>query len=88
MAVRTPIPLSAQQPFVYALTMILGANANVSNVLIMANDSEFDLYEIFASTDQDAPLTGNTQGQRPECFSVLLKDLSSGRDFSSEALRR
>lgn len=88
MSARQPIPLSAQQNFWYALTVVLGANAAVSNVLIMANDSEFDLYSIMASTDQDAPLAANTQGQVPENFSLLLKDLSSGRDFMSEPIRR
>lgn len=88
MSARQPIPLSAQQNFWYGLTLVLGANATVSQVLILANDSDFDLYTITASTDQDAPLTANTQGQRPENFSLLLKDMSSGRDFMSEPMRR
>lgn len=88
MTARQPIPISAQQNFWYALTFALQANASGSQVLILANDSEFDLYSLTAVTDQDATLTGNTQGQRPENFSLALKDLSSGRDFQSEAIRR
>lgn len=82
-------PLSAQQEFFYAVTFAaIAANATASQVLILANDSDFDLYAITAVTDQDAQVSANTQGQRPENFSLLMKDTSSGRDFMTEAVRR
>lgn len=82
------IDLSKECPFFYAFTLDLDASAGGDYTLILGNDSEFDLQSIIAVTNQDASLTTNTQGQLPNNFSMLIKDLSSGRDFMSQAIQR
>lgn len=89
MQARQPIPLGTQQPFIYSQTFNLTANAASSQLLILDNDSDFDLLAITAATDQDGTLTAATgPAQLPENFTLLITNQSTGRQFSNEPLRR
>ncbi len=78
------IPLSVQQPFTYVVPITLGANASGSYTLILANDSEFDLQTIEATTSQDAI----TDQQPPNNFTLLMRDVTGGRDYSTAPVPR
>lgn len=86
---QAAIPLASEQPFSYVLNFSLTSQASDTKLLILDGDSEFDLLGITATTDQDGTLTGATgPTQLPENFSMLLTNVSSGRQFSSAALNR
>lgn len=89
MQAKQPIPLELQMPFTYSFTFNLNANAAGNQILVLDNDSEFDLYAITAATDQDGTLTAAVGPvQLPENFSLLLTNQTTGRAMSSELLRR
>ncbi len=80
------IRLGEQQPFTYTVGPIaLLANASLDVPLILGDDSEFDLQTILASTDVD---NAGAVTLAPNNFTCLMKDVSSGRDFSSGPVPR
>lgn len=79
------IPLSLQQPFTYVVQLTLGASSSGSYTLILANDSEFDLQSITATTSLDLPATNNFP---PNNFSLLMRDVTGGRDYSTAPVNR
>lgn len=81
---REAIPLSQQQNFTYVVPVTLAASSTGSFTLILANDSEFDLQAISATTSQDL-VTDNTP---PNNFSLIVRDSTSGRDYSSAPVNR
>jgi lysophospholipase L1-like esterase len=80
------IPLSVQQPFTYIVPITLAASTAGSYSLILANDSEFDLQTIEASTivagvnETATTITNN--------FTVLIRDVTGGRDYSTAPVPR
>jgi|GEM_PF-3435163 len=80
------IPLSVQQPFTYIVPITLTANASGSYTLILANDSEFDLQVIEASTIPNS--TNETASTITNNFSVLMRDVTGGRDYSTAPVPR
>lgn len=81
---REAIPLSQQQNFTYTVNLTLAANQTGNSTLILANDSEFDLQAVSATTSQDA-ITDNNP---PNNFTILIRDTSGGRDYSSAPVNR
>jgi len=77
------IPLAVQQPFTYIVPITLGANSSGSYSLILANDSEFDFQTIEASTSADT-----TNSAIENNFSLLLRDITGGRDYSTAPVPR
>ena len=64
--------------------MTLAANASGSYTLILANDSEFDFQAVSATTSQDAI----TDATAPNNFTIIVRDSTSGRDYSSAPVNR
>lgn len=81
---REAIPISQQQPFTYVVNVSLNASSSGNFVLILANDSEFDLQSISATTSQD--LVGDNTP--PNNFTLIVRDSTSGRDYSSAPVNR
>ena len=81
---REAIPLSQQQPFTYIVPVTLTASGSASFTLILANDSEFDLQSISATTSADAI----TDATPPNNFNLIVRDSTSGRDYSSAPVNR
>jgi hypothetical protein len=81
---REAIPLSQQQNFTYVIPVTLAANASGSYTLILANDSEFDLQAVSATTSADAI----TDATPPNNFNLIVRDSTSGRDYSSAPINR
>lgn len=81
---REAIPLSQQQPFTYIVPVTLAANGSASFTLILANDSEFDFQTITATTSADAV----TDSTAPNNFNLIVRDSTSGRDYSSAPVNR
>ena len=77
------IPLAVQQPFTYIVPITLAASATGSYSLILANDSEFDLQTIEASTSADT-----NSSQLANNFSLLMRDITGGRDYSTAPVPR
>lgn len=91
-------------PFVYTVNIQLTAAATGTKTLVLGADSEFELYGFEAVTNADntnlvgGVLNGVTGAaannplvnavQAPDCFRVLIKDVSTGRDLFTEALPR
>lgn len=79
-----PIPLATQQPFTYLVNSgVIAASGNASVLLILGMDSEFDLYAITASSSVDTTPTAIANN-----FSLLMRDVTSGRDYSTAAVDR
>jgi hypothetical protein len=77
-------PLNLKQPFTYIVPSgALAANASGSYTLILAQDSEFDLQAIVASTSQDTTPAAVTNN-----FSLLMRDVTGGRDYSTAPVPR
>lgn len=81
---RDAIPLSLKQPFKYIVPITLGANATGSYTLILAQDSEFELHYMSATTSQDQV----TDQTAPNNFAVLMRDVTGGRDYSTAPVQR
>jgi hypothetical protein len=81
---RDAIPLNLQQPFDYVVVQTLGANASGSQTLILAQDSEFDLQLVTATTSEDA----TTDAVPPNNFAVLMRDVTGGRDYMTAPVQR
>jgi hypothetical protein len=77
------IPLAVQQPFTYIVPITLSASSSGSYSLILANDSEFDLQTIEASTSADT-----TSSAIVNNFSLLMRDITGGRDYSTAPVPR
>jgi hypothetical protein len=77
------IPLAVQQPFTYIVPITLAASTAGSYSLILANDSEFDLQTIEASTSADT-----NSSQLANNFSLLMRDITGGRDYSTAPVPR
>jgi hypothetical protein len=85
------IPLSVQQPFTYIVPITLAGSNAGSYTLILANDSEFDLQTIEASTrvgtTSGSPATttyaNETANSIVNNFTVLIRDVTGGRDYST-----
>ncbi len=77
------IPLAVQQPFTYIVPITLTASSSGSYSLILANDSEFDLQTIEASTSADT-----NSSQLANNFSLLMRDITGGRDYSTAPVPR
>ena len=77
------IPLAVQQPFTYIVPITLSASSSGSYSLILANDSEFDLQTIEASTSAD---TNNNAIANN--FTLLMRDITGGRDYSTAPVPR
>jgi hypothetical protein len=77
------IPLAVQQPFTYIVPITLAASSAGSYSLILANDSEFDLQTIEASTSADT-----NSSQLANNFSLLMRDITGGRDYSTAPVPR
>lgn len=91
-------------PFVYTVNIQLTASQTGTKTLVLGADSEFELYGFEATTNADntllvgATLNGIANAaanstltnavQAPDCFKVLIKDVSTGRDLFTEALPR
>jgi hypothetical protein len=88
-------------PFIYSVSIQLTASQTGTKTLVLGADSEFELYGFEAVTNADngnltAGFTLNGIGagtltnavQAPDCFKVLIKDVSTGRDLFTEALSR
>lgn len=76
--------------FTYSLTFnaIAGA-ASLQQPLILDGDSSFDLYAILAATDQDPAVKNTDVGAiLPDNFTAMVQLQSTGRNWSSEPLRR
>lgn len=87
--IKNAIPLDQGAPQFYALSFTLASLATGTQVLILDNDSEFDLCIISGVTDQDGTLTAATgPTQLPENFALSIKNLGSGRLFMNEPIRR
>ncbi len=78
-----PIPLSEQQPFTYIVNAAIPANAGAQTMLILGNDSDFDFFTMSASTSADT-----NAAVIPNNFSLLMKDTTTGRDFSTGPVNR
>jgi len=79
-----PIPITEQQPFTYIVNSVaMAANAADQQLLIFGFDSDFDFYTITAATSVDttAAIIANN-------FTLQLKDVTSGRDFSTGPVQR
>jgi len=87
--IKNAIPLEQGAPQFYAKTFTILTTATGTDVLVLDNDSEFDLCIISATTDQDGTLTAATgPTQLPENFALSIKNLGSGRTFMNEFIRR
>lgn len=91
-------------PFVYSVSINLTASQTGTKTLVLGADSEFELYGFEAVTNADntnlagGVLNGVTGAalnnplvnavQAPDCFKVLIKDISTGRDLFTESLSR
>jgi hypothetical protein len=89
-------------PFVYSVEISLAANGTGTKTLVLGADSEFELYGFEARTNIDyvgnavpytmsgiAQLASPAQSLAvPDCFKVLIKDISTGRDFFTTSLPR
>jgi len=88
-------------PFVYSVSINLTASQTGTKTLVLGADSEFELYGFEAVTNADNTnlvggvlngVTGagtlNNSVQAPDCFKVLIKDISTGRDLFTESLSR
>ena len=91
-------------PFIYSVSIQLSAAQTGTKTLVLGADSEFELYGFEAVTNADntnlvgGVLNGVTGAaannplinavQAPDCFKVLVKDVSTWRDLFTEALSR
>jgi hypothetical protein len=71
-------------PFSYVVNAVLPASGSVTQTLVLGQDSDFVLYGFEAATSEDAV----TNSQKPDNFTVLIEDQSTGKALSSEPLRR
>ncbi len=78
-----------QTPHFYVSNFTLTANAQGTNLLILDNDSEFDLFALTATTDQDGTLTAATgPTQLPENFSLIIQNQTTARQFMNGLVNR
>jgi hypothetical protein len=88
------IPLSVQQPFTYVVPVTLAGSNAGSYTLIMANDSEFDLQTIEASTRVGTTVSSVTTYANENSnslvnnFTLLIRDITGGRDYSTAPVPR
>jgi hypothetical protein len=90
------IPLSVQQPFTYIVPITLAGTNAGSYTLIMANDSEFDLQTIEASTrigtTSGSPAVTTYANENSNSllnsFTLLIRDITGGRDYSTAPVPR
>ena len=89
-------------PFVYSVDISLAASGTGTKTLVLGAGSEFELYGFEARTNIDATgsavaytMNGIAQAgapaqglASPDCFKVLIKDISTGRDLFTSALPR
>ena len=77
-------------PFIYSVSITLGANAAGSRTLVLGIDSEFELYGFEARTNQDIDLTAPRTGvvSQPDVFTIFITDTSTGRNFFTEPVGR
>lgn len=89
-------------PFVYTVEISLAASGTGTKTLVLGADSEFELYGFEARTNVDytgsavaytmngVVQTGSSAQAlaSPDCFKVLIKDISTGRDLFTTALPR
>lgn len=86
---KQAVSLSQQTPQFYAINFTLTANQQLTDTLILDNDSEFDLYGFEAVTDQDGTLAAGTAPVFiPENFSVSIENQTTGRKFMNTLIRR
>ena len=86
---KQAVPTSQQTPQFYVINFTLNANAQLTQTLILDNDSEFDLFAIEGVTDQDGTLTAATgPTQIPENFSIQIENQTTGRKFMNDLVRR
>ena len=89
-------------PFIYTVEISLAASGTGTKTLVLGADSEFELYGFEARTNIDntgvgvastingivatgSPAFGTGA---PDCFKVLIKDVSTGRDLFTSSLAR
>jgi len=85
-------------PFIYTVDISLGLAQTGTKTLVLGSDSEFELYGFTARTNADnaSQAAGTINGssansnalQTPDCFKVLIKDISTGRDLFTNAVSR
>jgi len=81
-----PIPLATQQPFSYVVDVTLAASSNASYLLILGMDSEFDFYSITATSSLD--IAASATALSTNNFNLLIRDVTSGRDYSTAPVQR
>jgi len=81
-----PIPLANQQPFSYTVNSgVMTGFSNASTLLILGMDSDFDFYYMSASTTGATAEVANVITNN---FTLLMRDVTSGRDYSTGPVNR